>query len=122
MKKIVITIREDVCAANNKTEENVGKLLEVLHGYGTVADFDKEVADVKAEYQDNLNQLTAQLNAIKANALTTDEIRILNHYRECKAVICAEKDAEIAKRDEVIAEAKNKMKNIIERVVAAVGE
>lgn len=122
MKKIVLTIREDVCAANGKTDDNIVRLTEVMRGYGTLKDFDAETAEVRAEYQDNLNKLTAQLNAIRANALTDDEIRILNHYRECKAVICAEKDAEIAKRDNIIEEAKTKMKNIIEKVVAAVGE
>ena len=122
MRKIVLTVREDICVANGKTEENVNRFLDVMNGYGEISDFDAEVDKVRTELQDVINKLTAQLKAIQANALTDDEIRMLNHYRECKAIICSEKDGEILKRDQVIADAKAKMKNIIERVVAAVGE
>lgn len=122
MRKVVLTIREDICNANGKTEENVNLLVEKMALYGTVTDFDHDVANIKGEYQDNLNKLTAQLNAIKANELTSDEVYMLNAIRKVKSEICAEKDAEIAKYVDVVAGIQNRMKDMIKNVVNAVSE
>lgn len=120
MKKIVLTIREDVCNANGKTEENINLLVEKMRLYGTVTDFDAEVAAVKAEYQDNLNKVTAQYNKIRSNELNAPEIAILNAIRKFEAEITAEKDAEIAKYIDLVGSIQNRMKDMIKNVVSAV--
>jgi DNA anti-recombination protein RmuC len=86
MKKYVFTIKDDVCAANGKDIE-ASELLEKMKLWGDVEDYEKAVASVRAEYQAVVDNLTAQLNAIKDQELTNDEIALLNAYRGCKQVV-----------------------------------
>lgn len=83
MKKYVFTIKDDVCAANDKDIEAT-ELLAKMRLWGDVEDYDKVIAPLKAEYQGIVDNLTAQLTAIKAQELTDDEIVLLNAYRGCK--------------------------------------
>lgn len=83
MKKYVFTIKDDVCAANGKPVEAT-ELLEKMKLWGDVEDYDHVVASVRAEYQAVVDNLTAQLSAIKSQELTDDEIALLNAYRACK--------------------------------------
>ena len=83
MKKYVFTIKDDVCAANDKDIEAT-ELLAKMRLWGDVEEYDKVIAPVKAEYQAIVDNLTAQLSAIKAQELTDDEIVLLNAYRGCK--------------------------------------
>lgn len=85
MKKVVLTVKEDVCAVNCK-DPAATELIEKMKLWGDVTDFDDEVKAVKAEYQRSLDNLAAQVNAIKEQELTTDEIVLLNAYRDCKTV------------------------------------
>lgn len=83
MKKYVFTIKDDVCAANGKDTEAT-ELLAKMRLWGDVEDYDHVVASVRAEYQSVVDNLTAQLTAIKSQELTDDEINLLNSYRACK--------------------------------------
>ena len=85
MKKYVFTIKDDVCAANGKDTEAT-ELLGKMKLWGDVEDYDNVVASVRAEYQVMVDNLTAQLNAIKEQELTEDEIALLNSYRACKKI------------------------------------
>jgi hypothetical protein len=88
MKKFVFTVKDDVCAANGK-DVNATELLSVMAHYGSVEDCDKVVSAIKAEYQASIDALTAQLNAIKEQELTEDEIKIVKAYRDAKnSVVC----------------------------------
>ena len=120
MKKVVLTIREDVCNANNKSDENVRLLLDKMGEYGTVTDFDAEVKTIKDEYQDNINKLTAQLNRIQANDLKPGEIAVLNAIRKHDAEVAQEKDAEIAKYMDLVAGITAKMHDMVANVREAV--
>ena len=84
MKKYVFTIKDDVCAANGKDVEAT-ELLAKMRLWGDVEDYEKVLAPVCAEYQGMVDNLTAQVNAIKAQELTPDEIVLLNSYRDCKS-------------------------------------
>lgn len=84
MKRLVFIIREDVCAANGKSVDAID-LLKVMNTYGTVVDYDTFVAAEKAEYQTAIDNLTKQVNDIKEQELTDDEICMINAYRTCKA-------------------------------------
>jgi hypothetical protein len=64
MKKVVLTVKEDVCAVNCK-DPAATELIEKMKLWGDVTDFDDEVKAVKAEYQKSLDNLAAQVNAIK---------------------------------------------------------
>lgn len=97
MKKYVFTMKEDVCEANQKTTEQQIKILDKLREYGAVEDYDKVIAPVQAEYQGVVDNLTAQLNAIKEQELTVDEIKIVKAYRENKASVVNEYIAETDK-------------------------
>lgn len=84
MKKLVLTIKDDVCLANNK-DVNATRLIEVASTYGTVEDFDTVVAAVRAEYQATLDNVVAQNEAIKQQNLTEEEIAMVNAYRTQRA-------------------------------------
>lgn len=83
MKQYTLTIKDDICAANGKDPEAT-ELLAKMKLWGEVTDFERSVAAVRAEYQGVINNLTAQVAAIKAQELTEDEIALLNSYRACK--------------------------------------
>ena len=83
MKKYVFTIKDDVCAANGKDLEAT-ELIAKMKLWGDVEDYEKAISSVRAEYQASLDNLNAQLTAIKEQELTEDEISLLNAYRACK--------------------------------------
>ena len=83
MKKYVFTIKDDVCIANGKDIEAT-ELLAKMRLWGDVEDYDRAISAVKAEYQSTVDNLTTQLQAIKEQELTDDEILFLNFYRERK--------------------------------------
>ena len=84
MKKYVFTIKDDVCAANCKDIEAT-ELLQKMKLWGDVEPYEKALAPVVDEYERMVKNLTTQLEAIKAQELTPDEIVLLNSYRDCKA-------------------------------------
>lgn len=84
MKKYVFTVRDDTCIANEK-DVNATRVLEVMRTYGTVEDYDTHVAVIKKEYQDALDNVVAQNEAIKAQNLTDEEIALVNEYRKQRA-------------------------------------
>ena len=83
MKEYVFTVMDDVCAANGKDVEAT-ELLQKMSLYGKVEPLEKVLLAVKSEYQAVIDNITVQLNAIKAQELTPDEIVLLNAYRDCK--------------------------------------
>lgn len=97
MKKYVFTMKEDVCEANQKTTEQQVKILDKLREYGTVEDYEKVIAPVQSEYQGVVDNLTAQINAIKEQELTVDEIKMVKAYRENKTAVVNEYIAEVDK-------------------------
>lgn len=84
MKKYVFTVKDDVCLANGK-DVNATRVLEVMATYGTVEDYDDVVAKIKAEYQEALDNVVAQNEAIKQQNLTEEEIALVNEYRKQRA-------------------------------------
>ena len=84
MKKYVFTVRDDTCIANEK-DVNATRVLEVMRTYGTVEDYDTHVAVIKKEYQDALDNVVAQNEAIKAQNLSDEEVELVNAYRLLRA-------------------------------------
>lgn len=85
MQKFVFTVKDDVCTANGK-DVNATRILEVMHKYGTVEDYDAVVSGLKKEYQSVLDNVVAQNEAIKEQNLSADEIAMINAYRTQRAV------------------------------------
>ena len=89
MNKVVLTIKDDICAKNGK-DVNATELLTVMSHYGTVEAYDEVVAKDRAEYQATIDNLSAQLNAIKEQELTVDEIKMVKAYRENKSAVVSD--------------------------------
>ena len=53
--------------------------------YGTVEDYDTVITQIKAEYQEALDNVVAQNEAIKHQNLSDEEIAIVNEYRKQRA-------------------------------------
>jgi hypothetical protein len=84
MKQYVFTMRDDVCTLNGKTDAQKEEMLKVLTHYGTVEDADSFMASERAKYQSVIDNQTKQIEAIKEQELTVDEMKIVKMYRECK--------------------------------------
>lgn len=84
MQKYVFTVKEDICQLNGK-DPSARDLLEKMKLWGSVVDYDSDIAAVKAEYQKTLDELTRQYNAIADQKLTDSEIKLINAYRVCFA-------------------------------------
>lgn len=120
MKKVVFTIKDDVCAANNR-DVNATNLLEKMKLYGSVEDYDTVVADMKREYQKSLDSLNAQYEAIKSQNLTDDEIKLINTYRACKAEIQKTYEAQISVLTKQLQDIKEESERRLEQIRAIVG-
>ena len=84
MKQYAITFMEDVATANGRNPDPTEFIAEAKLR-GKVVDFDEAVKEIRAECQRTIDNLAKQLNAIKDQELTPDEIVLLNTYRDCKA-------------------------------------
>ena len=94
MKKVVLTIKDEICAKNGK-DPNATDLLNVMSHYGTVEAFESAFAKEKAEYQTTIDGLNSQLNAIKEQELTADELHMVKAYRQNKNAVIAACEAKI---------------------------
>lgn len=94
MKKVVLTIKEDICEKNGK-DPNATELLSVATHYGSVEDFSVAVDKVKGEYQATIDNLSNQLASIKEQELTPDEIEMVKAYRKNKAMVVADCEKKI---------------------------
>lgn len=122
MKKYVFTMKEDVCEANQKTADQQIKILDKLREYGTVEDYDKVIAPVQAEYQGVVDNLTTQLNAIKEQELTVDEIKIVKAYRENKSAVVSEYIAEADKYKSQLEAVKTENEQRVAKLKAILGD
>lgn len=121
MKKVVLTIMDDVCLANGK-DVNATQLLNVAKTYGKVTDFDDEVAALKAEYQKTLDNVVAQNKAIEAQNLTEEEIEIVNSYRTQRAKAVQTYIEENKKLNQTLEEIKVEHEKTIEIIASAINK
>ena len=121
MKKIVLTVNDAVCLKNGK-DVNATQLLEVMRTYGEVTDFDAEVAGIKQEYQETLDEVVAQNEAIKAQNLTEEEIEIVNSYRTQRAKAVQTYIDENAKLTQTLDEVKTEHERTIEIIANVINK
>ena len=121
MRKYVFTIRDDVCAANGKDIEAT-ELLAKMKLWGDVEDYDRSVQAVKTEYQATVDNLTAQLTAIKEQELTADEFRMVESYRSNKAEVVSQYVAEAEAYKAELSGIKSEFERKISTLKAVLGD
>ena len=117
VKKYAFTVKEEVMSAHNKTLPQLQELLTVLTHYGVVVDYEADRKVENAEYQSSIDGLKTQLEAIKEQRLTADEIEIIKAYRLQVAKHDADKDkiiveyqTAVSKLEDTLSQFKNKLR------------
>lgn len=121
MKKVVLTIKEDVCVKNNK-DVNATELLNVMAHYGTVETYEAATAKDKAEFQATIDSLNKQLNDIKEQELTVDEIKMVKSYRENKTSVVSAYVAEAEQYKNQLQAVKNEHEQRVAKLKAILGD
>ena len=122
MKELVVKIKDDVCLRNGKDAASVAKLLEVLTHYGTVEDYSRHIAGLKADWQKSLDEMTAQYNEIADRALTNDEFAMVKAYRESKAEGGATYEIKVTELTDTLRSVKEKQEQTKALILAQLGE
>lgn len=81
MRKLVVTIEDDVCLKNNKTDAMQADLLRKIAEYGTIEEYSSHIAKHDAEWQAKLNNMTAQYNGIVEYGVNDTELAVLKALR-----------------------------------------
>ena len=122
MKAYVFTMKEDICSANGKTESQKQEVLKVLNHYGTVEDFEQVVAADRAKYQAVIDNQLKQINAIKDQELTDDEIAMVVAYRNAKSGVVAKHIAVENECRQTITKLEDTLNQFKTKIIAVVGE
>lgn len=109
MEKYVFILQEDVCQKNGK-DPSATKLLGKMNEYGKVIRFDDCVNEVKNEYQEVIDNLSKQIESLSERNLASDELRLVNAYRMCKA----DSDKQFLEKIETLQNDKTKIKRSFE--------
>ena len=117
MKKVVLTIMDNVCAANGK-DVNATELINVMKLWGKVTPFDEEVEKERAEWQKVVDDLNAQLNTSKAHEAATGEMVILNAIREYMAKIGADYETRIGALEGQLEDIRVEEQSRVEQIMA----
>lgn len=98
MKTYVFTVREDICAANQKEDYTAAALLSKMTEYGTVEDYEEVKARSDAGYEVIIANLTSENAKLKERAATEKELPMLNYVRK----LIVEETEEVHKEVEVL--------------------
>jgi hypothetical protein len=111
MKKVVFTVKDDVCARNNK-DPNATELFSVMNHYGTVESFDTVMARATAEQNAIINGLNQKIAVMEDNSVTELELPALKALRDVVATsVNVVKDENVKLRDD-LRKADEKAKNL----------
>lgn len=122
MKAYVFTMKEDVCSANGKTESQKQEVLKVLTHYGTIEDYDSVVAKERMKYQEVIDNQRGQLEAIKDQELTDDEIDMVKAYRSAKNTVVVKHVAVEEECRQTIKKLEDTLNQFKTKIIAVVGE
>lgn len=115
MTHLSFKIKEDVCEKNGK-DKNATELLKAMAHYGEIESFETAVAKVRADYQATIDNLTKQLNDIKEQELTDDEMVIVRSYRSAKNAVVSKYTAENESLKESLRKADEKAKDMSRKI------
>lgn len=111
MKKVVFTVKDDVCARNGK-DPNATELFSVMNHYGTVESFDTVMARATAEQNAIINGLNQKIAVMEDNSVTELELPALKALRDVVATsVNVVKDENVKLRDD-LRKADEKAKNL----------
>jgi chromatin segregation and condensation protein Rec8/ScpA/Scc1 (kleisin family) len=122
MEKHVFTMMDDICNKNNKTDAQKQELLKKLLEYGEVRPFDDVLKEERAKYQEIIDNQTIQIEAIKDQELTTDEIAIVKAYRLAKSGVVAQHIAVEQECRATISKLEDTLNQFKSKIIAVVGE
>ena len=81
MKDFVVHVSEDVCVKNGR-DPDAAKLIEIAKTFGSVEPLDSALAAERAKNQVVINNLTAQIDLIKEQEVTPEELEVLRALRK----------------------------------------
>lgn len=111
MKKVVFTVKDDVCARNGK-DPNATDLFAVMGHYGTIESYDTVIAKVAAEQNSIIVGLNQKISSMEQSAAAEVELPVLRAIRDLvDASVSIVKD-ENAQLKESLKKADEKAKNL----------
>lgn len=106
MEQYVLIIDKPKCTDAGR-DPNAVELLQKMGLYGTVKTIEEYMAEVNAAHKKETDDLIAQIEAIKSQKLSTNEVALLNAVR-----------AYTAKETQVHIDAKNALENQLKEISA----
>lgn len=111
MKKVVFTVKDDVCARNGK-DPNATDLFAVMGHYGTIESYDTVIAKVSAEQNSIIVGLNQKISSMEQSSAAEIELPVLRAIRDLvDASVSIVKD-ENAQLKESLKKADEKAKNL----------
>lgn len=111
MKKVVFTVKDDVCARNGK-DPNATDLFAVMGHYGTIESYDSVIAKVAAEQNSIIVGLNQKISSMEQSSAAEVELPVLRAIRDLvDASVSIVKD-ENAQLKESLKKADEKAKNL----------
>lgn len=111
MKKVVFTVKDDVCARNGK-DPNATDLFAVMGHYGTIESYDTVIAKVSAEQNSIIVGLNQKIASMEQSSAAEVELPVLRAIRDLvDASVSIVKD-ENAQLKESLKKADEKAKNL----------
>lgn len=111
MKKVVFTVKDDVCARNGK-DPNATDLFAVMGHYGTIESYDTVIAKVAAEQNSIIVGLNQKISSMEQSSAAEVELPVLRAIRDLvDASVSIVKD-ENAQLKESLKKADEKAKNL----------
>lgn len=111
MKKVVFTVKDDVCARNGK-DPNATDLFAVMGHYGTIESYDTVIAKVSAEQNSIIVGLNQKISSMEQSSAAEVELPVLRAIRDLvDASVSIVKD-ENAQLKESLKKADEKAKNL----------
>lgn len=106
MKDFVVHVLEDVCVKNGR-DPDAAKLIEIAKTFGSVEPLDSALAAERAKNQVVINNLTAQIDLIKEQEVTPEELEVLRALRK-------KSEKEGREYSEEIAHLKGQLEKVVE--------
>lgn len=122
MQQFVFTLRDDVCNANNKTEEQKQNVLKKLTEYGTVESYESVVAQERAKFQEVIDNQTKQIEAIQERELTDGEFAVVKSMRLAISGVVAKHEAVVEEYKTTVGNLENALVQLKTNVKALCGD
>ena len=82
MRKLIVTILDDVCLKNGKDEAMQANLMAKIQEYGTIEDYDEHIAKHDAQWQKTVDEIKTEHEKVKAVACRDEfELAVLKACR-----------------------------------------